>query len=222
MKYAADYLSSEAIERAFALKRANFVTDYKLEQRPTLIWQCMPTEPITMDVNNQQIRQVLQNGAGAVSDAGWWCAFNAGRRPAFVFDGLASSAGSDGWTSEIHVDGHFQAGVWNFPDLSTTSDNPGTGVADFYAEAFRDFGFVASKVFEAANYTGETLVTCTMLQSNQLPFIGNGRVLAPAVNRSELRWPVLAQSTADIGAACSVMAGQFMRAYGLSAPRSYQ
>lgn len=224
MKTADDYSLDEAIERAFERKRVNFVADYELGARPALIWQCMPVETLMLDVTNEPLREALREGAAAISDVGWWCAFKSGRRPALVFEGLASSTASDaaGWATEVHADGHFLAGVWTFPEVSSSAQTPIPAVADFYADAFRDFGFVARKVYEAAVYNAGALVTCTMLRSNKLPLAGSrDGILAAAVNRSELRWPVLTVEGPEyILTACAAMAAQFMRSYGRVAPKS--
>ncbi len=218
----ADNLLDEALERTFERKRVNFVADYEFGEIPALIWQCMPAKPLVVDIINEPLRDVLQAGAAAISDPGWWYAFKSGRRPSLVFDGLASSTAADasGWATEVHADGHFQAGIWTFPKVSLNTETRSSAIATFYTDAFRDFGFVASKIYQAALYTGGAFVTCTMLHSNQLPLIGgHDYILAPAVNRGELRWPVLTvDGTGHISTACTAMAAQFMRAYGRADP----
>jgi hypothetical protein len=224
MKTAADYSLDEALERAFERKRVNFIADYELGERPALVWQCMPAEPLVVDVANEPLREVLRDGAAAISDTGWWYAFKSGRRPTFVFEGLASSAVADatGCATEVHADGHVLAGLWTFPEVSSNTQTPSPAVAEFYTEAFRDFGFVAGKVYEATVYTRSALVTCTMLRSNQLPLAGSrDRILTPAVNRGELRWPIMTvEGPGHVSTACEAMAAQFMRAYGRVAPKS--
>jgi hypothetical protein len=214
------YSQNEVIQRAFTLKRGNLVADYGLVERPALIWQCMPAEPLIVELDSGPVREVLEHGAEPISDFGWWHAFSSGQRPARVFEGLASSATADGWVTEVHADGHFLAGVWSFPELATTTDAPSPAVADFYTDAFRDFGYVATKLYDSIAYPGELLVTCTMLRSNLLPLAGRvGQVVAPAVKRSELRWPVITvQGSQAMTTACTAMAAQFMRAYGRAVP----
>jgi hypothetical protein len=223
MKTAYDYSLSASKELMFERKRVNFASDYNLGAKPAIIWQCMPAEPLIVDVGSTPLLEVLREGAASISDNGWWYGFKSGRRPALVFEGLATSNASNatGWSAEIHDDGHFIAGVWAFPVVSSNTDTPCPAVADFYTEAFRDFGYVATKVYETSVYLGGALVTCTMLRSNQLPLVGShGHIIAPAVNRGELRWPVLTvEAPGGISTACAAMAEQFMRAYGKSIPK---
>ena len=93
MKSIAEYSLEEALERALGRKRDSFVEAYGLQSKPALVWQCMPEEVLAVDVGNQAVRAAIQEGASAFSDTGWWCGFQAGRRPALVFEGLASGNG---------------------------------------------------------------------------------------------------------------------------------
>lgn len=211
------------MERVLARKRDSFVEDYGLRAKPALVWQCMPEESLDVDVVDDALRTAIQEGAGAVSDTGWWYGFNGGRRPVLVFDGLASTSAADasGWATEVHADGHFMAGVWSFPEVVLNGQTSRSAVADFYVDAFRDFAYVAGKVYKAASYTRTVSVTCTMLQANQLPMAGHrDRIIAPAVQRQVLRWPMLTvESPGHMEVACSAMAAQFMRAYGRAVPK---
>jgi hypothetical protein len=120
------------------------------------------------------------------------------------------------WVTEIHRDGHFIAGLWNFPDQPPSAREKGKAVADFYADAFSDFGYVAGKVAGANSYIGPMVVTCTMLRSDELPLIaGPHQVVAPAVRRKQLRWPLIALDAPTLLTdACISMATQFMQTYG--------
>lgn len=223
MKSNAEYMLEEALERALGRKRDRFVEAYGLQSKSALVWQCMPEEALAVDVADQTLRAAIQEGTNAFSDTGWWCGFKVGRRPALVFDGLASTSDADasGWVTEVHEDGHFLAGVWTFPEVSANGQASRPAVADFYVDAFRDFALVAGKVYEAASYTSSVVVTCTMLHANQLPLAGNrDHILAPAVKRQVLRWPLLrAECPGHVQVACSAMAAQFMRAYGRAVPK---
>lgn len=218
MRAAEDFLLKEATERELERKRANLIADYGCRDRPSIIWQCMPVDILAVDTTNDSIRKVVRDGAVEYSDNGWWHGFSSGRQPALVFDGLSSSSATDevGWVVEIHSDGHVLAGVWRFPELSAIGGTLGPVVGTFYADAFRDFGFVASRIYESSRYAGALLVTCTMLHANKLPLAGsNGQVLAPAVSRGELRWPVHSiDGPEHISTACVAMAARFMNAYG--------
>jgi hypothetical protein len=215
------YSLAQFREEVLGRKLDAFVEDYSLGPKPALVFQSMPLEAIGIDVSNDAIRTSIQEGAGAISDTAWWCAFKAGGRSVLVFDGLASSSEADeqGWASEVHVDGHFLAGLWTFPDFHEHGQASRPAVASFFVDAFRDFGFVARKVYEAASYSGSVAVTCTMLQANQLPLAApRGNAITSAVKRSVLRWPPqTADGPADIDAACAVMAVRFMRTYGKKA-----
>lgn len=223
MTSAAEYSLEDALERVLARKRDSFAEDYGLRAKPALVWQCMPEESLDVDVVDDALRTAIQEGAGDVSDTGWWYGFNAGRRPVLVFDGLASTSAVDasGWATECHADGHFMAGVWTFPEVSPNGQTPRAAVADFYVDAFRDFASVAGKVYEAVSYSSRVVLTCTMLQANQLPLAGHrDRIIAPAVQRQVLRWPMLTvESPGHLKVACSAMAAQFMRAYGRAVPK---
>lgn len=198
-----------------------FVEDYGLESKPVLVFQSMPLVAVAVDVTNGAIQTAMNEGAGALSDTGWWCTFRADGRSALVFDGLASSskAAEQGWASEVHEDGHFMAGLWTFPDINKNGQEPRPVVMSFYVEAFRDFGIVARKMYEAASYSGGVALTCTLLRANQLPLlVASGSTITSAVTRSVLKWPVQkAANLAAIDGVCASMAGRFMRAYGKKA-----
>lgn len=219
----ADFLLEEALERRFERKRAGVIVDYGLEEIPALIWQCMPSETLLVDVAEPRVRTALHEGASAIGDDRWWCAFQAGSQPAFVFDGLASSPRKDdvGFATEIHADGHFFAGIWTFPEIAKNAAMPEPAIPDFYADAYRDAVYVARRVYEAANYCGALYVTCTMHHSNRLAFVdGYNRILAPAPSRETLRWPVQLHDLADLPRAGTAMAAQLMRIYGRNVPKS--
>jgi hypothetical protein len=163
----------------------------------------------------------MGGGGGPASSDGWWHGFKMTGRPSLVFDGLASTTGRGGagWASEIHVDGHLFAGVWTFPESAPGSANPWVGIADFYVDAFRDFTYLAGKVFEAASTSGEIHLTATMHQADRLALVENpGRVVVPAPKRKALRWPIATVNAAELPGAGSAMAAQFMRVYGRKAP----
>lgn len=208
-------------ERVLERKLDVFVEDYCLESKPALVFQSMPLEVVAVDVTNDAIQTAMNDGAGAISEVDWWYAFKAGGRSVLVFDGLASSSKADeqGWASEVHEDGHFMAGLWTFPEVNMNAQERRPVVTSFHVEAFRDFGFVARKVYEAASYSGGVALTCTLRQANQLPLLAaRNSTITSAVKRSVLRWPLqTATSLADIDAVCASMAARLMRAYGKKA-----
>lgn len=206
----------ETIERAFATKRANLVEDHIIGEKPALIWQSSSSEPFSADVTSDSLKNAIRDGAEAIGDNGWWNNFHSyGCAPALVFDGLASSTGSEHqWVTEVHTDGHFIAACWAFPEYSDHGLS-GQGIADFYTDAFRDFGYVAQRVYEALSYNSGLHVTCSLTHANELPMVGPHRNVVSKVNRSLLRWPVhRVENLSDLEAICQDMAAQLMRAYG--------
>ena len=88
-------------------------------------------------------------------------------------------------------------------------------MADFYSDAFRDFGYVAREVYEATNYNGGLHVSCSLTHANELPMVAPNRNVVGKVNRNQLRWPVhVATSPSGLQPICQDMASQLMRAYG--------
>ena len=211
-----------ALERAFHRKRSNFLEDYELSAKPALILQAWPTNALEVDISSEKLRESMRGGGGPASSDGWWHGFKMSWYPSLVFDGLASAKdlSGAGWATEIHVDGHVSAGVWTFPESSPGSANPGPGVADFYVDAFRDFTYLASKVFEAIGTSDAVNLTATMHQADRLPLLANpGRVVAPAPKRKTLRWPIATVNAAECPRVGALMAAQFLRAYGRNAPK---
>lgn len=206
----------ECIERALAKKRANLIEDHNISDKPALIWQCTPTEQLVANVTLDSVKNAIRDGAEAIGDNGWWNNFHAyGRTPALVFDGIASSTGCEHqWVTEFHTDGHFIAASWAFPEYSDHSLS-GHGIADFYTDAFRDFGYVAQRLYEAISYETGLHVTCSLTRANELPMVGPQRNVWSKVSRNQLRWPVhQAENPAVLEAICHDMAAQLMRAYG--------
>lgn len=214
---------NEALERFFERKRANLVEDHELQKKPALMWQCWPSDPLALDISNDKLCEAMRAGGGPAAEEGWWHGFEMSWRPALAFGGLTSATGhgSAGWATELHVDGYLAAGIWTFPEMGAQSPRPSPGVADFYANAFRDFAYLAGKVYEAAQYEAVVNVTCTMHQASSLPLLGGcDRVLAPAPKRTTLRWPIATAEVAGLADVGLAMAAQFMRAYGRKLPKS--
>ena len=213
------YSLAQFHEGVFKRKLDAFVEDYSLESKPALVFQAIPAGTTAIDVTKHSVQTALHEGADAISDTGWWYAFKASGRPVLVFDGLASSsnAGEQGWVSEVHEDGHLIAGLWTFPHVREHEQESQPAAASFYVHAFRDFGFVARKVYEAASYSGGVVATCTLLQANLLPLAAprGGSVIASASKRSVLHWPLQTAASLDVmDAVCASMAVRFMRTYG--------
>jgi len=222
MKTLDDYSHDDVIERVLERKRINLTTDYDLVAKPALIWQCMPAEPIVLDVSKNEFKNTLGEGVQGKSTDGWWEGFYSGRRVTLVFDGLASSTSlaqyDAGWVAQLHEDGHLLAGLWTFPQVEARdSGTPSLALADLHQSAFHDFMRLAEKIYQVADYRAANFVTCTMLQAHTLPMVTNhGRIQTPPVKRQTLRWPVLAVGdTLSFAKAGEMMAARLMRAYGL-------
>lgn len=214
---------NEVIDRAFDRKRANFLDDHDLRDKPVLVWQAWPVNELLFDVSSEKLQEAMRGGGGAASDDGWWYGFKMSWRPALMFDGLTSSADREGagWATEVHVDGHISAGLWSFPEVAQGGTTPVLGVVDFYVDAFRDFAYLAGKVMEAAGASGAVHLTATMYHADRLALLaGRGHIAAPAPKRKTLRWPIAIVDAADLLEASSSMAAQFMRIYGRSLPKS--
>jgi hypothetical protein len=210
-------LQFETFERQLKRKRDAFIEDYAIQGRPALLWQCWPSDELSVDVTSKPLSDALQAGAGLISDNGWWNGFEAQAFPSLVFDGIASSRLLNaGWAFQVHVDGSMIAGIWNFPDVPAGDESRQLLLPPFYAEAFRDFAYVVTKCYDAVAYKGASALTCTMEGADKLALAGaRDNIVAEPVKRKTLRWPLVPVSDkAAIDAACASMAAQLMRAYG--------
>lgn len=216
MKTHGDFALEEALERGLMRRLTSLVSDYALEDKPTLVWQCLPAFAAEVDVSAPALKAALREGAAAVSSAAWWCAFHSHHRPTPVFDGVSSGSSSEGWVSEVHRDGHFVAATWSFPDISSGTGGSRPAIAEFYVEAFRDFVYTAAAVLKAASLSGPVYFTCTMLHADMLPMTGRGGgVNTAAPKRKTLRWPtLLAADEGDFDKVRIALSAQFLRAYG--------
>lgn len=208
-----------ALEHHFERKRVDFLEGHELLSKPALVLQCVPDEQLLPDLTAQPLVEAVQAGGGPAADDAWWHGLRITGQPHLTFEGLTSLRKSypDEWASEVHADGSLMVGVWRFPrSFSHEPDSvPGVGVADFYVQLFKDFAYLASKVYEAAGYSGVLHVTSTMHLADKLPMV-NGRceITAPASKRSTLRWPIATVDGTGISAVGEAMAAQFMRIYG--------
>lgn len=216
----------EVLEAVFGRKRIAFVETYALEGLPAIILQCLPATEISFDLQSSELHAAMKAGGGSATEDGYWNGFKFNGRPDPCFEGLTSSRRnySEKWATELHVDGSLTAGLWEFLAVSRPNSKEDaaykSAVADFYANAFKDFAFLTSQVYEAAKYKGEAHLTCTMHQANQLPLIDHfGRVLVSASKRETVRWPNQSAALADLGVAGDAMAERFLRLYGKVAHR---
>lgn len=211
-------LEAELKEQPKMLRKlTSFVEDYGLSGKPALIWQCKPKQAVDIDVTQQTIRNVLQSGAETQRGNGWWYEFKSGNRSKPVFDGLAAydHENDQGWMTEFHTDGHIIAGIWNFIETEVGSTKVKC-VADFYAEAFTDFGVLAVKLLKTSEIAGECFITCTLLNATELAYCqGMHPYHVRRISRQHLQWKVRdCRDSNQISDASSLMATEFMRAYG--------
>ena len=134
-----------------------------------------------------------------------------------VFDGLAAydHENGQGWMTEVHTDGHIIAGVWTFIETVVEGSKVNC-VADFYADAFLDFGVLAAKLLEASGITGECSITCTLLNATELAYCkGMHTNHVRRISRKHLQWKVReCRDPSQISDTSILMATEFMRAYG--------
>jgi len=209
----------------FLRKLRAFVEDYGLAEKPALVWQCSPLEPLEVDVHGARVLGAMERGAGAGNDLGWWYRFRSMQQRAFVFDGIASNRheAECGWAAECHTDGHVIAGLWNFPQARTSDGNVPV-VVPLHGDTFSDFAAFAKSVMNAADYAGRCQLTCSMLDAASLPFSRDPRwqsVSLTYLRRSVLQWRVRACTNPDeLAGIASLMRADFFRAYGVEWPRS--
>jgi len=208
-----------ALEQHFERKRVNFLEGYGLLSKPALILQCVPDEPLPLDLTAEALVDAIRAGGGPAADDGWWHGLKNGDRPCLTFEGLSTRRRSypEDWASDVHVDGSLIVGVWKFPPSSSFEPDtvPGVGVGDFYVQLFKDFAYLASKLYEAVAYSGVLHVTCTMHHADKLPLVnGHGQISVPASKRSTLRWPIATVDGTGMSTVGDAMAAQFMRNYG--------
>ena len=213
---------SEALERLFARKREDFLSDFGVEGHPALTLQCCPVESLSVDVRSAEVRTAFQDGGGPLADDGWWCGFKVSGLPVLAFDGIASSRAdaSSGWATQLHVDGHLTAGIWGFPAVPEGTGERQSGVCAFHVDAFRDFAHLVHAVLKAADCATAVRLTATLHQANRLPLlVDSGRVLVPAPKRTMLRWPIATVPIDALSDASAQMAARFFRIYGKTAPK---
>jgi hypothetical protein len=179
-------------------KLTTFIEDYRLSDKPALIWQCRPKDTPDIDVSGQAILDALRAGSESQRDNWQWSDFKSGSRSVAVFDGIASHA-------------HIIAGIWGFPESEGVKF-----ATDTYIDAFLDFGSLASNLLNASAITGECLITCTLLNAAELTFSLNGRPNSVnRVRRQHLQWRVRkCEGTRKIAEPLRLMATEYMRAYG--------
>lgn len=195
-------------------KLTTFIEDYRLSDKPALIWQCRPKDTPDIDVSGQAILDALRAGSESQRDNWQWSDFKSGSRSIAVFDGIASHAPDNHreWVTEFHTDGHVIAGIWGFPQVEEVKF-----ITDTYIDAFLDFGNLVTNLLTTSAITAECFMTCTMLNAKILTFsLGGLPNKGRQLSRPHLQWRVReCEGAEQIAGASRVMATEFMRAYGL-------
>lgn len=207
----------------FLLRLDEFVQHHGIGESPALIVQARPapsSAPQSVDVDDHALQQRF--GAGTVATNPWWQGFRTTYRAAPTFHGVVSRG--ETWANEVHRDGHFIAGVWKFPELSTQVSTSVAAVFDFYAGMFDDFlGIVAATlqpepqapIYEAT----ATLVNAPMLHFARQADFGS-HTLAKPLSVQHLQWTIqtAALGSPEWGAVARVMGAALAGAYGATLP----
>lgn len=207
-----DLEMSKAFEEHFERKRADFLSDYGLKHKPAIVWQVCPTSAMTVDIHDHAVVDALIGGSLNDTGEGWWKGFLGGTATR-VFGGVASCSPEqlDGAVTEIHEDGHFLAGFWKFGHVGET-----VGALNFFHKAFVDALEAARFVHDAAGYSGEAMVGCTMLHADEVPLLTTrGSVSRPPPSRRDFHWPLQTMRHGSSAALGAAMGAQFLRIYGL-------
>jgi len=205
-----------------------FVGAYRLESRPALILQARARKPAAIDLHNPEVHQTLQAGAGDRNN--WWGGFNTGTAITPTFHGIGAIPSREEplWATEAHWDGHFMAGIWNFPE-ATYNDKPVRAIADFHSPAFGDFFALVKKLTP-----GECAYdfTATLWQAPLLYYLAPDQwgsrhvVRAVPLSIDTLQWPVrtATSTSADYDRVSESMGLALRSAYGdrraLTRPKS--
>jgi hypothetical protein len=205
-----------------------FVAAYHLESRPALILQARARRPASIDLHNPEVHQALQAGAGDRNS--WWSGFNTGTAITPTFHGIGAIPSREEplWATEAHWDGHFMAGIWNFPE-APYKDKSVLAIADFFSPAFGDF-FALIKKLTPGECTYD--FTATLWQAPLLHYLAPDQWGSRHVVRADplpvdtLQWPIReATTTSDDYDRVSELMGVALRsAYGdrraLARPKS--
>lgn len=194
-----------------------FAEDYSLGDKPALVWQWRPCDPVDVDVSASAVHDLLCKGAVSSRAQAWWCGFRSSYGVAPVFSGLTSTdpRNAAGWAAEIHTDGHLIAGLWSFPEV-TVNGTPAACLSDFHMDAFRDFAELAAAAAAVSNSAGPSHTTATLLAATSLQPVrsGNnwGHQPRPAT-RDTMQWRVRTGSRDQLRAIGDAMAADYKRAF---------
>lgn len=183
-----------ASQPEFLLRLDDFVASYALTDRPALIVQARPKgpEPIPESVVDKDAFK-----RGVATQIAWWYGFRSRVGHVATFHGTASlpSEQSPKWASELHRDGHFIAGVWEFPDLPRQGNRVSV-LAHFYVELFEHFVTIVNQTLAPLVTKPEYVLTATLTNARSLHFsrksdFGSDMVFPPS-GKANLQWPIFA------------------------------
>jgi hypothetical protein len=163
----------EAIASVAPLRSVGGVASYGRASDPGLVVQLRPTDPaITLDLEDAGVLARLS--AGAPSQRGWWGQFKAEARNKPTLHGVAilpSWADRPQWALEGHRDGHFIAGVWDFPTVDNTGDAASRALPAFFGKMLEDFFHVVANVMTPAHQAVKFNATATICGTDVLSFM---------------------------------------------------
>ncbi len=81
----------------------DFVEDYSLGDKPALIWQWRPCDPVEVDVSAPGVQDLIRRGAVSSRTQAWWYGFRSNYGVVPVFSGLSSTdpRNAAGWALEM-------------------------------------------------------------------------------------------------------------------------
>jgi hypothetical protein len=202
-------------EPVFLRKLTDFLCDYGIDEQPAFVWQCQPGQPIEVDLASPALVEAMRLGARSSSSSGWWYGFRSESGCVPVFGGLSATnpPDADGWSVEVHSDGHVIAGLWDFPD-DQSGQTQQKCIAEFHADAFRDFGQYSAHLAEVIAPQGQFRMTASLLRAPTLRAVNRRSHRPPRQCRREvLQWRVRAGGLSDLITIGSAMTDDYTRAF---------
>ena len=194
-----------------------FVEDYSLCDKPALIWQWRPSEPVEVDMAAPGVHDLMSRGAVSSRAQAWWHGFRSNYGVVTVFAGISSTEPrtAAGWAAELHTDGHLIAGLWSFPEVPVNG-TPAACLSDFHMDAFRDFAQLSETAAAVINSTGPSCMMATLLAATSLQFVRSsnhwGHQARPAM-RETMQWRVRTGPSSQLLAIGDAMAADYKRAF---------
>lgn len=197
-----------------------FVEDYSLADKPALIWQWRPSDPVEVDMAAPEVRELMSRGAvSRRTQEAWWYGFRSNYGVASVFPGLGTTdpRSAAGCAAEIHTDGHLIAGLWSFPEVQANG-TPKACLSDFHTDAFRDFAELSESTARVIGFTGMSSMTASLLAATNLQFVRNGNHWGQHTRqptRSTMQWRVRTGTNSQLRDIGDAMAADYKRAFSI-------